>query len=49
MKGLLLLMLIPMLIGCGNSAPSSGSAEFDIYLQKLMDEPYDPGNGSIYK
>ncbi len=49
MKKLLLLLLIPMLIGCGNSAPSSGSAEFDTNFQKLMDEPYDPGNGSIYK
>ena len=48
MKKLLLLLLIPMLIGCGNSEPFSGTAEFDIYLQKLMDEPYDPVNGSIY-
>tara|TARA_E500000331_G_C16951539_1_gene580735 strand:+ start:301 stop:444 length:144 start_codon:yes stop_codon:yes gene_type:complete len=44
----LLLVLSLLLVGCGNSKPHAGNAEFDAHLKKLMDKPYNPEKGSIY-
>lgn len=41
------LILAVMLVGCASS--SKDTAAFDVYLEQLMAEPYNPNGGTKYQ